>query len=158
MRALCTNVLGLGLLLGLLATAPANAQTAAPDAATAPAAAQGAPGEAAPNRRPGDLATAQDLLKACKARLTADPATGDPVLSGGRCKEYLVGFFTLQKDNLTPKPEERFCTNGMVSFGKVARTVIDFAEGHADLTEGAPDPLIMAAMHTAYPCTKQDPQ
>lgn len=155
MRALCTKVLGLLLLLGLLAaTPPALAQTAAPDAASPPA----DPASPAPAKKPSDIATARDLVKGCKSRLTADPATGDPVLSGGRCKEYLIGFFTLQKDNLTPKPEERFCTNGMVSFGKVAKTVIDFAEGHADLMDGLPDPVIMAAMRTAYPCTKQDPQ
>ena len=152
MRALCTKVPVLLLLLGLLAAAPAGAQTAAPDAASPPA------GPASTAKKPGDIATAQDLVKGCKARLAADPASGDPVLSGGRCKEYLIGFFTQQKDNLTPKPEERFCTNGMVSFGRVAQTVIDFAEGHADLMEGLPDPLIMAAMHTAFPCTKQDPQ
>ncbi len=153
MRALCTKVFGLGLTLCVLATAaPAGAQTPPADAPS-PAA-----GQAAPAKHPGDMATAKDLVKGCTARLTTDPSTGDPVLSGGRCKEYLIGFFTQQKDNLTPKPEERFCTNGVVSFGKVARTVIDFAEGHADLMEGLPDPLIMAAMHTAYPCTKQDPQ
>ena len=153
MRALCTKVFGLGLTLCVLATAaPAGAQTPPADAPS-PAA-----GQAAPAKHPGDIAKAQDLVKGCKARLTIDQATGDPVLSGGRCKEYLISFFTQQKDNLTPRPEERFCTNGVVSFGKVARTVIDFAEGHADLMEGLPDPLIMAAMHTAYPCTKQDPQ
>ena len=153
MRTLCTKGLGLLLLLALLTAPPqAVAQTAAPDAASPPA------DPAAPAKKPSDIATARDLVKGCKARLTADPATGDPVLSGGRCKEYLIGFFTQQKDNLTPKPEERFCTNGMVSFGRVAQTVIDFAEGRADLMEGLPDPVIMAAMHTAYPCTKQDPQ
>jgi hypothetical protein len=154
-RALCTKVFGLALSLCILAVAtPAGAQTPPQDAAS-PGAASPA---AAPAKHPGDMATARDLVKGCQARLTADPATGDPVLSGGRCKEYLISFFTQQKDNLTPRPEERFCTNGVVSFGKVARTVIDFAEGHADLMEGLPDPLIMAAMHTAYPCTKQDPQ
>jgi hypothetical protein len=152
-RAICTKVFGLGLTLCVLAAAAqAGAQTPGPDAPS-PAA-----NPAAPAKHPGDIATAQDLLKGCKARLTTDPATGDPALSGGRCKEYLISFFTQQKDNLNPKPEERFCTNGVVSFGKVARTVIDFAEGHADLLEGLPDPLIMAAMHMAYPCTKPDPQ
>jgi hypothetical protein len=112
----------------------------------------------APPARPGDVETGRDLVKGCQARLTTDSATGDRKLSGGRCKDYLVGFFTRQKENLAPKPEERFCTNGLVTFGKIAEILVDYGRDRPELLDKPADDLIMSAMRTSFPCAKQDPQ
>jgi hypothetical protein len=144
--------------LAVLALAVVLAGSAVPPA-LAQATVSPAPGQSeAPPPRPGDVETGRDLVKGCQARLTTDTSTGDRKLSGGRCKDYLVGFFTRQKENLAPKPEERFCTNGLVTFGKIAEILVDHGRDRPDLLDKPPDDLIMSAMRTSFPCAKQDPQ
>ena len=146
----------LGLVLGLGLAVPAHAQAPTP-MMPMPEPKAGQTDESIPSHRPVQVATGKELIDICRSELSSTPGDGEPQLQRGRCRDFLIGMFADLKVKGRPKPEERFCTEGTVTYARIADLLIAKGQDDTALREGPPQKLVLDSLRAKYPCPEDRP-
>ena len=141
----------LGLALGLSFAMPAGAQ-APTTIMPLPEPKAGQTEDSVPAHRHVQVADGRQLMEICRTDLSSTPGDGDPQLRRGRCRDFLIGMFADLKAKGRPKPEERFCTEGTVTYARIADLLIARGQDDAALADGPPQKLVLESLRAKYPC------
>jgi Rap1a immunity proteins len=101
-------------------------------------------------QRANDDASANAMLRGCKAFVEGRATDAQLYGLGNFCAGIVMGLASVGKD--LSRPEWQFCAPATTNAQQLARVVVDFIEAHPDRMREDFKRLTLEAFHNAWPC------